>query len=52
MPASAYATAGTRGQFVIVVPTLDLVIVRRGLDYSPEGFDYWDLLREVAKAVH
>ena len=52
VPASAYATAGTRGQFVIVVPTLDLVIVRRGLDYSPEGFDYWDLLREVAKAVH
>ena len=32
VPRSAYATAGTRGQFVIVVPSHDLVIVRRGLD--------------------
>jgi len=51
VPASAYATAGTRGQFVIVVPTHDLVIVRRGLDFSSKGFDFWDLVREVLKAV-
>ena len=51
VPASAYATAGTRGQFVIVVPSHDLVIVRRGLDFSLKGFDYWDLVREVVKAV-
>jgi CubicO group peptidase (beta-lactamase class C family) len=47
VPRSAYATAGTRGQFVIVVPSHDLVIVRRGLDYSKKGFDQWDLAREV-----
>jgi len=51
VPRSAYATAGTRGQFVIVVPSHDLVIVRRGLDYSKKGFDQWDLVREVVKAV-
>ena len=51
VPASAYATAGSRGQFVIVVPSHDLVIVRRGLDFSLKGFDFWDLVREVVKAV-
>jgi len=30
----------------------DLVIVRRGLDYGRQGFNRWDLTREVLKAVH
>ena len=51
VPADAYATAGNRGQYVIVVPSHDLVIVRRGLDYGKQGFDRWDLTREVLKAV-
>ena len=50
VPADAYSTAGNRGQFVIVAPSHDLVIVRRGLDYGRQGFDRWDLLREVTKA--
>ena len=50
VPADAYATAGNRGQYVIVVPSYDLVIVRRGLDYGKQGFDRWDLTREVLKA--
>lgn len=50
VPASAYSTAGNRGQYVIIDPTHDLVIVRRGLDYGKQGFDRWDLLREVLKA--
>jgi CubicO group peptidase (beta-lactamase class C family) len=50
VPKDAYATAGNRGQFVIVVPSHDLVIVRRGLDYGRQGFDRWDLTREVLKA--
>lgn len=49
VPADAYATAGNRGQFVIVVPSHDLVIVRRGLDWGRQGFDRWDLTREVLK---
>lgn len=51
VPKSAYATAGNRGQYVIVVPTHDLVIVRRGLDYGRQGFNRWDLTREVLKAI-
>ncbi len=51
VPADAYATAGNRGQYVIVAPSHDLVIVRRGLDHGKQGFNRWDLLREVLKAV-
>lgn len=51
VPKSAYSTAGNRGQFVIIVPTHDLVIVRRGLDYGRQGFNRWDLTREVLKAL-
>ena len=51
VPRDAYSTAGNRGQFVVVVPTHDLVIVRRGLDYGRQGFGRWDLTREVLKAV-
>jgi len=50
VPKDAYSTSGNRGQFTIVVPSHDLVIVRRGLDYGQQGFDRWDLLREVSKA--
>jgi CubicO group peptidase (beta-lactamase class C family) len=51
VPKDAYSTAGNRGQFVIVIPSRDLVIVRRGLDYGRQGFDRWDLTREVLKAI-
>ncbi len=51
VPKDAYATAGNRGQYVIVVPSRELVIVRRGLDYGKQGFDRWDLTREVLKAL-
>ena len=50
VPKDAYATAGNRGQYVIIVPSHDLVIVRRGLDYGKQGFNRWDLTREVLKA--
>lgn len=51
VPKSAYSTAGNRGQYVIIVPTHDTVIVRRGLDYGKQGFNRWDLAREVLKAI-
>ncbi|MCC4212259.1 serine hydrolase domain-containing protein [Leeuwenhoekiella parthenopeia] len=50
VPKDAYAARGNRGQYVVVVPSRDLVIVRRGLDYGRQGFDVWDLTREVVKA--
>ena len=51
VPKDAYATAGNRGQYVIVAPSHRAVIVRRGLDYGQQGFDRWDLAREVLKAI-
>ena len=51
VPREAYSTAGNRGQYVVVVPSHDTVIVRRGLDYGRQGFDRWDLTREVLKAI-
>jgi len=51
VPKDAYSTAGNRGQYVIVVPSHDLVIVRRGLDYGKQGFNRWDLTREILKAI-
>ncbi len=52
VPNDAYSTAGNRGQFTIIVPSHDLVIVRRGLDYGRQGFNRWDLTREVLKAIN
>lgn len=51
VPKSAYSTSGNRGQYVIIVPSHDTVIVRRGLDYGRQGFNRWDLTREVLKAI-
>ncbi|MDH3419208.1 MAG: beta-lactamase family protein [Gammaproteobacteria bacterium] len=50
VPRDAYSTSGNRGQYTIVIPSHDLVIVRRGLDYGRQGFNRWDLAREVLKA--
>jgi CubicO group peptidase (beta-lactamase class C family) len=51
VPADAISTAGNRGQFVVIVPSRNLVVVRRGLDWGEQGFDRWDLVREVLKAI-
>jgi CubicO group peptidase (beta-lactamase class C family) len=51
VPRDAYSTNGNRGQFTMIVPSHDLVIVRRGLDYGRQGFDRWGLTREVIKAI-
>jgi len=51
LPQDAYSTAGSRGQYTMIVPSYDLVIVRRGEDWlSPDTFSNWALLREVLKA--
>lgn len=50
VPKSAFSTSGNRGQYVIVVPSHEIVIVRRGLDWGEQGFNRWDLVREVLKA--
>ncbi len=53
VPQDAYTTAGNRGQYATIVPSHDLVIVRRGLDAQPgpgTGFSWEDLVVEVLKA--
>ena len=50
LPQDAYTTSGNRGQYTIVIPSYDLVIVRRGLDWGRPGFPRWDLVAEVLKA--
>ena len=51
VPGDAYSTNGNRGQYTVVVPSHNVVIVRRGLDYGRQGFSQWDLTREVLKAI-
>jgi len=51
VPKDAYSTAGNRGQYVVIAPSHDLVIVRRGLDWGRQGFNRWELTREVLKAL-
>lgn len=51
VPKDAYSTSGNRGQYTVVIPSHDMVIVRRGLDYGRQGFDRWDMTREVLKAI-
>jgi CubicO group peptidase (beta-lactamase class C family) len=52
LPPDAYSTSGARGQYTLVVPSYDLVVVRRGLDWrqGARGLSQWDLLAQVLKA--
>jgi CubicO group peptidase (beta-lactamase class C family) len=50
LPQDAYTTAGAQGQYTIIVPSHDLIVVRRGLDGTGPGFPTWDLLGEVLTA--
>jgi CubicO group peptidase (beta-lactamase class C family) len=50
VPKDAYSTAGNRGQYVIIVPSLDLVIVRRGLDFSSPHMQEWDIAATILPA--
>jgi CubicO group peptidase (beta-lactamase class C family) len=52
LPQDAYSSSGARGQYTVVVPSYDLVVVRRGLDFRTggPGLSQWDLLAQVIKA--
>ncbi len=51
LPADAYAGQGNRGQYVVIVPSRRIVIVRRGYDGPGTGFDIDAFSREVLAAL-
>jgi len=52
LPKDGYLAAGHRGQYIFVIPSKDLVIVRRGYDESgADGFNITAFTRDVLKAL-
>ena len=52
VPSDAYAAMGHRGQFLVVVPSRNTVIVRRGYDASGGGrFDIAGFTRDISRAL-
>lgn len=52
IPDDTIAARGNRGQFLIVVPSRNVVIVRRGYDMAgKEGFDEIQFTRDVLHAL-
>lgn len=50
LPAGSYAAQGNRGQYVVVVPSERLVVVRRGEDPGPARFDIARFTADVIAA--
>ncbi|MEH6827989.1 serine hydrolase domain-containing protein [Parasphingorhabdus sp.] len=51
IPKDTFAGFGNRGQYLVIIPSLDLVIVRRGYDNSDSRFDIEAFTRDVVAAL-
>ena len=51
IPGDTIAAMGNRGQFVVVVPSRDIVIVRRGEDPVGSRFDIVAFTRDVLASI-
>lgn len=51
VPTDAFAALGNRGQFLVIIPSRNLVIVRRGYDSGDNPFDIARFTAEVVKAL-
>ena len=51
LPAGSYAAQGNRGQYIMVIPSAKLVIVRRGEDPGAARFDIAKFAADILKAV-
>ena len=51
VPPDTFAAIGNRGQYVVIVPSRQVVIVRRGEDPAGSGFDIAAFTRDVLAAL-
>ncbi len=52
IPSDTYAARGNRGQSLVVIPSKNLIIVRRGYDPAGrQGFQLHDFIRDVVAAL-
>ena len=51
IPADTFAGFGNRGQYLVIIPSLDMVIVRRGYDTRGNRFDIAAFTRAVVSAM-
>ncbi|HLL29546.1 MAG TPA: serine hydrolase [Allosphingosinicella sp.] len=51
LPADAYIAQGNRGQYLAVIPSRRIVVVRRGYDGPGTGFDAGNFVRDVVSAL-
>ena len=51
IPKDTFAGFGNRGQYLVIIPSLDMVIVRRGYDSSANRFDIEAFTRDIVAAV-
>ncbi len=52
VPSDTFAGFGNRGQYMVIIPSLDVVIVRRGYDVADgERFDIAGFTRDVLSAI-
>lgn len=51
VPADTFSANGNRGQYVVIVPSRGVVIVRRGEDPAGSGFDIAAFTRDVLAAL-
>lgn len=51
VPPDTFAAIGNRGQYVVIVPSRKVVIVRRGEDPASSGFDIAAFTRDVLAAL-
>jgi CubicO group peptidase (beta-lactamase class C family) len=51
IPADAFSANGNRGQYVVIIPSRQVVIVRRGEDPPGAGFDIAGFTRDVLAAL-
>jgi CubicO group peptidase (beta-lactamase class C family) len=51
LPADAYIARGNRGQNLVIIPSRQIVIVRRGFDGGESGFDLDSFTKDVLAAL-